>query len=123
MVSVLARFTITPLAWRLAFLYAALFLVVCCYLPYMPVWLHWRGLDADAIALLLAAPLFARVLFHTSHQLCRRLDGGSSRRPHRSHLGIAPSFLLLGSPTALGTRSSRFCCSLLLATTIQAMPR
>jgi PPP family 3-phenylpropionic acid transporter len=49
-------------AWRLAFLYGALFLVVGCYLPYMPVWLNWRGLDADAIAVLLATPLFARVL-------------------------------------------------------------
>jgi MFS family permease len=29
----------------------------------MPVWLHWRDLDEDAIALLLAAPLFARILF------------------------------------------------------------
>lgn len=63
MVPVLVRFTITPLAWRLAFLYAATFLVVGCYLPYMPVWLHWRGLNADAIAVLLATPLFARVLF------------------------------------------------------------
>ena len=59
----LARFDVTPLAWRLGFLYAALFLVVGCYLPYMPVWLHWRGLDEDEIALLLAAPLFARILF------------------------------------------------------------
>jgi MFS family permease len=59
----LARFEVTPLAWRLGFLYAALFVVVGCYLPYMPVWLHWRGLDEDAIALLLAAPLFARILF------------------------------------------------------------
>lgn len=47
--------------WRLAFLYAALFLVVGCYLPYFPVWLNWRGLDADAIAVLLATPLFARI--------------------------------------------------------------
>ena len=39
----LARRHATPLAWRLGFLYAALFLVVGCYLPYMPVWLHWRG--------------------------------------------------------------------------------
>ena len=34
-------------AWRLGFLYAALFLVVGCYLPYLPVWLSWRHLDAD----------------------------------------------------------------------------
>jgi MFS transporter, PPP family, 3-phenylpropionic acid transporter len=59
----LVRFEVTPLAWRLGFLYAALFLVVGCYLPYMPVWLHWRDLSEDEIAFLLAAPLFARLLF------------------------------------------------------------
>jgi PPP family 3-phenylpropionic acid transporter len=50
-------------AWRLGFLYAALFLVVGCYLPYFPVWLAWRNLHTDQIAVLLAAPLFTRVLF------------------------------------------------------------
>ena len=55
-----ARFSLT---WRLGFLYAALFLVVGCYLPYLPIWLHWRNLDADQIAVLLAAPLFTRILF------------------------------------------------------------
>ncbi|MGH6866055.1 MAG: MFS transporter [Methyloceanibacter sp.] len=49
--------------WRLGFLYAALFLVVGCYLPYLPVWLSWRALDADQIAVLLAAPLYTRILF------------------------------------------------------------
>jgi MFS transporter, PPP family, 3-phenylpropionic acid transporter len=52
----------TSVAARLAFLYAALFLVVGFYLPYMPVWLHSRGMSEDAIALLLAAPLFVRIL-------------------------------------------------------------
>jgi MFS transporter, PPP family, 3-phenylpropionic acid transporter len=51
------------LAWRLGFLYAALFLVVGCYLPYLPVWLKWRALDADQIAILLAAPLYVRIVF------------------------------------------------------------
>jgi PPP family 3-phenylpropionic acid transporter len=50
-------------AWRLGLLYAALFLVVGCYLPYLPVWLHWRALGADQIAILLATPLFTRILF------------------------------------------------------------
>ena len=50
-------------AWRLGLLYAALFLVVGCYLPYLPIWLSWRSLDADEIAVLLAAPLFTRILF------------------------------------------------------------
>ena len=52
----------SPIAARLAFLYAALFLVVGFYLPYMPVWLHFRGMSEDAIAFLLAAPLFVRIL-------------------------------------------------------------
>lgn len=51
------------LALRLGFLYAALFLVVGCYLPYLPVWLQWRELSADQIAVLLAAPLYVRILF------------------------------------------------------------
>jgi len=51
------------LAWRLGFLYAALFLVVGCYLPYLPVWLKWRHLDAEQIAILLATPLYVRILF------------------------------------------------------------
>lgn len=48
-------------ARRLGFLYAALFLVVGCYLPYFPVWLDWRKLGADEIAILLATPLFTRI--------------------------------------------------------------
>lgn len=51
------------LAWRLGFLYAALFLVIGCYLPYMPVWLSWRTLSADQIAILLATPLYIRIVF------------------------------------------------------------
>jgi PPP family 3-phenylpropionic acid transporter len=52
-----------PFARRLGLLYAALFFVVGCYLPFMPVWLHWRSLDAGEIAVLLAAPLFTRIVF------------------------------------------------------------
>ena len=58
-----ARAAPAPRAWRLGFLYAAVFLVGGCYLPYLPVWLHWRDLTADQIAVLLATPPFARVVF------------------------------------------------------------
>src|SRR5262245_62883635 len=50
-------------AQRLGLLYAAMFFVVGCYLPFMPVWLDWRRLDAGEIAALLAAPLFTRIVF------------------------------------------------------------
>lgn len=53
----------SSLARRLGFLYAALFLVIGCYLPYLPVWLKWRMLNADQIAILLAAPLYIRIVF------------------------------------------------------------
>jgi PPP family 3-phenylpropionic acid transporter len=47
---------------RLALVYAALFLLYGLHLPYMSVWLHWRDLDAQEIAIITAAPLFLRVL-------------------------------------------------------------
>lgn len=46
---------------RIAAFYAALFLVGGTKLPYLPVWLDDRGLDAGAIALVTAAPLFVRI--------------------------------------------------------------
>lgn len=63
----MARHASTPvtgpsLAWRLGLLYAALFLIVGCWLPYLPVWLEWRTLSADQIAILLATPLYGRIL-------------------------------------------------------------
>ena len=81
-------FRASPSLGGSGFLYAALFLVVGCYLPYLPVWLHWRSLDADAIAVLLAAPLFTRILFTPRHQLCRRPGGGPADHPHRARLGL-----------------------------------
>jgi MFS transporter, PPP family, 3-phenylpropionic acid transporter len=47
----------------LAYFYAAQFVMVGLYLPYVPVWLHWRGMSEQAIAILLAAPPLARILF------------------------------------------------------------
>jgi PPP family 3-phenylpropionic acid transporter len=83
------------LAWRLGFLYAALFLVVGCYLPYLPVWLHWRSLDADAIAVLLAAPLFARILFTPLISYAADRAGGRRTILIALAWGSLLSFLLL----------------------------
>jgi PPP family 3-phenylpropionic acid transporter len=91
----LARYRVTPLAWRLGFLYAALFVVVGFYLPYMPVWLHWRSLSEDQIAILLAAPLFARILF--APVISFAADWSGARRAVLIALawGTLLSFLLL----------------------------
>jgi PPP family 3-phenylpropionic acid transporter len=91
----LARLDVSPLAWRLGFLYAALFVVVGFYLPYMPVWLHWRSLSEDQIAVLLAAPLFARILF--TPVISFAADWSGARRTVLIALawGTLLSFLLL----------------------------
>ena len=52
----------TAYSLRLAAFYGALFLIFGVHLPYLPVWLDARGLSAQEIALITAAPLFLRVL-------------------------------------------------------------
>jgi len=57
-------------AWRLALFYAALFVALGVQLPFLPVWLAAKGLDADMIGLVLAIPMIVRVfaiLFATRH--------------------------------------------------------
>ena len=46
---------------RLSAFYGALFLILGIHLPFLPVWLDARGLTAQEIAILTAAPLFLRV--------------------------------------------------------------
>lgn len=48
-------------AGRVALFFGALFLVAGVKLPYLPVWLDWRGLTAGEIAIVAAAPLFLRI--------------------------------------------------------------
>jgi PPP family 3-phenylpropionic acid transporter len=90
-----ARVPFPSFALRLGFLYAALFLVVGCYLPYLPVWLHWRNLDADEIAGLLATPLFIRILFTPAISFAADLLGGRRAILIALAWGSLASFLLL----------------------------
>jgi MFS transporter, PPP family, 3-phenylpropionic acid transporter len=48
---------------RMAAFYAATFLVVGSNGPYLPVWLDWRGLSSWQISIVLAAPMFGRIVF------------------------------------------------------------
>jgi PPP family 3-phenylpropionic acid transporter len=48
-------------ATRLAAFYAAMFVVFGVHLPFFPVWLKAKGLDAGMIGVVLAAPLIVRV--------------------------------------------------------------
>jgi len=47
---------------RLSLLFAAIFFVTGCSLPYLPVWLAWRHLSAPQIAIISACPLLVRLL-------------------------------------------------------------
>jgi PPP family 3-phenylpropionic acid transporter len=49
------------LAARLAFLFGALFLIYGVSMPYLPVWLDWRGLSTAEIAIIGASPAFIRL--------------------------------------------------------------
>jgi len=45
-----------------ALFYGALFVVYGMQIPFLPVWLDWRGLSAGEISIVVAAPLFLRAL-------------------------------------------------------------
>jgi MFS transporter, PPP family, 3-phenylpropionic acid transporter len=49
-------------AWRVAAFYAALFVVLGVQMPFLPVWLAAKGLDAAAIGIVLAIPMMVRLV-------------------------------------------------------------
>jgi PPP family 3-phenylpropionic acid transporter len=49
-------------ALRLKLFYAALFITLGVQLPFLPVWLTAKGLDAQAIGIVLAVPMLVRVI-------------------------------------------------------------
>jgi MFS transporter, PPP family, 3-phenylpropionic acid transporter len=49
-------------ALRLKLFYAALFITLGVQLPFLPVWLAAKGLDAQAIGIVLAVPMLVRVI-------------------------------------------------------------
>jgi PPP family 3-phenylpropionic acid transporter len=61
----------------------------------MPVWLHWRSLDAGEIAVLLAAPLFTRIFFTPLIGFAADLAGSRRNIVVALAWGSLLSFLLL----------------------------
>jgi MFS transporter, PPP family, 3-phenylpropionic acid transporter len=60
---------------RLAALYAALFIVLGIYLPFFPLWLKAKGLDAGQIGIVLALPMLIRIVaIPTATRLADRND-------------------------------------------------
>ncbi|MFN3867567.1 MAG: MFS transporter [Hyphomicrobiaceae bacterium] len=46
---------------RVSVFFAALFLIYGVHIPYLPLWLEWRGLTAAEIGIVTAVPYFARL--------------------------------------------------------------
>jgi len=83
-------------AYYTSLYFGAIFANLGIYLPFMPIWLSWRGMTAFEIAVLTSAPLLARVL-------ATPLIGiwSDTRQDHRSVLiegswiAVASAFFLL----------------------------
>ena len=91
-------------ATRLAALYAAMFVVSGIQLPFFPVWLKAKGLDAQMIGVVLAAPLLARVF--AIPLIARAADRYDALRTAivLTATGSVAGFLLValaGGPTAI----------------------
>jgi MFS transporter, PPP family, 3-phenylpropionic acid transporter len=78
-------------AWRLSAFYAAVFLVAGTKLPFLPVWLEWRGLTLGEISIVAAVPLFARIIVTPAIALASDRWG-----EHRSTLVILAWIALAG---------------------------
>jgi PPP family 3-phenylpropionic acid transporter len=91
-----------------ALFYGALFIVYGTHIPFMPVWLDWRGLTAGEISTVMAAPFFLR-LFVTP-TVAVAADRSAA---HRSYL-IVLSWLSLAFVLAL-TMAGSFWLILLFA--------
>lgn len=81
---------------RVACLYAALFVMAGIQLPFFPVWLKAKGLDAGDIGLVLAVPMLARVLaIPLATRIADRRDALREAIMVASALSVA-GYLLLG---------------------------
>ena len=83
-------------ALRVACLYAALFAMAGIQLPFFPVWLKAKGLDAGEIGLVLAVPMLARILaIPVATRVADRRDALREAIMVASALSVA-GYLLLG---------------------------
>ncbi|TIW78601.1 MAG: MFS transporter, partial [Mesorhizobium sp.] len=62
---------------RISLIFATLFVSQGTHLPYFPLWLQAKGFHAEQIAVILAAPMFLRVV--TTPMLTALADRGKDR--------------------------------------------
>jgi MFS transporter, PPP family, 3-phenylpropionic acid transporter len=81
---------------RLALFYAGLFVVVGIQLPFFPVWLKAKGLDAQAIGLVVATPILVRVVAVPIAARLADRRGALRRVLVASSAGAAVGYALVG---------------------------
>ncbi len=90
-------------ALRFAAFYAAIFLALGVYLPFWPLWLAHRGLDADEIGLLLALTAWVKTL--ALPPVARLSDRSGRPKAALCLLAAASLLVFAGFPMAEGFRA------------------
>jgi PPP family 3-phenylpropionic acid transporter len=101
---------------RLALFYAGLFVVVGIQLPFFPLWLKAKGLDAAAIGLVLAVPMAVRVLAVPAAARLADRRGALRTLLIASSCGAAAGYALVGWADGLASILFAFALTSVLAT-------
>ena len=80
---------------RLSALYGACFAAIGVYMPFFPVWLESRGLDASAIGVILALPIVTRVVVTAPFMSLVDRGVGARRFLLASTIGLVLTYVTL----------------------------
>ena len=94
-------------AIRFSLVYGTYFLTVGLMLPFWPVWLEHRGFEAAAIGLVMALPLWLKVV--TNPMVAGVSDRLGVTRPIVVGLGVMASAGFIGSALPATRSPFRFC--------------
>jgi MFS transporter, PPP family, 3-phenylpropionic acid transporter len=105
---------------RVALFYAALFLIYGVHVPYLPVWLDWRGLSPAQIGVVMAAPFFIRLLVTPS--VAFFADQRANHRRVIASLALLATAAALALAAVHGFWAILLLCVLLVVATHTIMP-
>jgi PPP family 3-phenylpropionic acid transporter len=105
---------------RVALFYAALFLIYGVHVPYLPVWLDWRGLTPAEIGAVMAAPFFVRLLVTPSVAIAA--DHYASHRRAIAVLALLATAAALALAAAPGFWAILLLCLVFVVATHTIMP-
>lgn len=98
---------------RVSVFFAALFLIYGVHLPYLPLWLEWRGLSPSEIGIVTSAPFFLRLIATPS------LAYVADRNANHARMILVLSWLALASALLLSQMSGFW--SILLSALVLAI--